>query len=251
MAVLAFEGRFPILYGSYPVPVGSSIVQGYLARPDDAGIFPSVLLLHDISGITGTEKDLARRLARRGFVALAVDLYRRRRPPADLDDAFAAYAATKDESALIAIDEGYQFLQSEDVPWTSKPDVALVGLDIGGRFALLYAFDNPAVRSVVVAYTPLGGDEDRSRPLAAVIPRLSVPILGVFGADDDKVPVESVDLAAQLAPGGQWLLYEGAGHDFLDPDATSYHGGAASDAEARMLELLGATMPPPRPAAAG
>ena len=37
----------------------------------------------------------------------------------------------------------------------------------------------------------------------------------------------------------------------FDPDATSYHGGAASDAEARMLELLGATMPPPRPAAAG
>ena len=101
-------------------------------------------------------------------MALAVDLYRRRRPPADLDDALAAYAATNDESALIAIDEGYQFLQSEDVPWTSKPDVALVGLDIGGRFALLYAFDNPAVRSVVVAYTPLGGDEDRSRPLAAV-----------------------------------------------------------------------------------
>ncbi len=252
MAVLAFEGSFPILYGTYPVPVGSRIVQGYLARPDNAGTFPAVLLLHDISGITGTEKDLARRLARNGYVTLAVDLYQGRRPPADLDAALAAYTTTSDEAALIAIDEGYQFLQSDDIPWTAKPDVAVVGLDVGGRFALLYAFDNPtAVRAVVVAYTPLGGDEDRTRLLAAVIPRLSVPVLGVFGAEDEKVPVESVDLAAQLAPGGQWLLYEGAGHDFLDPDAPSYHGGAASDAEARMLELLGATMPQPRPAAAG
>jgi carboxymethylenebutenolidase len=251
MAVLAFEGNYPILYGTYLVPVGSTIVQGYLARPDNAGTFPAVLLLHDISGITGTEKDLARRLARKGYVTLAVDQYSRRRPPADLDEALDAYAATSDEAALTAIDEGYQFLQSEDIPWTAKPEVSVIGLDIGGRFALLYAFDNPAVRSVVVAYTPLGGDEDRSRLLGAVIPRLSVPVLGVFGAEDDKVPVESVDLAAQLAPGGQWLLYEGAGHDFLDPDSTSYHAGAANDAEARILELLGATMPQPRPAAAG
>jgi carboxymethylenebutenolidase len=251
MAVLAFEGSFPILYGSYPVPVGTGIVQGYLARPDDSGTFPAVLLLHDISGITGTEKDLARRLARRGYITLAVDLYRQRRPPSGLDAALDAYASTSDEAALIAIDEGYQFLQSEDFPWTAKPDVALVGLDVGGRFALLYAFENPAVRAVVAAYPPLGGDEDRSRRLGAVLPRLSVPVLGVFGGEDEKVPVESVDVAAQLAPGGQWLLYEGASHDFLDPDAASYHGGAASDAEARMLELLGATMPQPRPAAAG
>ena len=134
MAVLAFEGSFPILYGTYPVPVGSTIVQGYLARPDNAGTFPAVLLLHDISGITGTEKDLARRLARKGYVTLAVDLYRGRRSPADLDAAIAAYTATTDQAALLAIDEGYQFLQSEDIPWTAKPDVAVVGLDVGGSF---------------------------------------------------------------------------------------------------------------------
>ena len=57
------------------------------------------------------------------------------------------------------------------------------------------------------------------------------------------VPVEGVDEAQALNGHGVWIRYENVGHDFLDDDSDSYDSGAASDAMARILATLAATLP--------
>src|SRR3990172_7594070 len=80
MAVLPHEGTYPVLYGPFTVPVGSGYRRSYLARPDKAGRYPVVVVLHDLGGLDAHEKDICRRLARHGFAAICLELYEA--PPA-------------------------------------------------------------------------------------------------------------------------------------------------------------------------
>ncbi len=240
MAVLPHEGSYNILYRSYAVPVGAGSQPGYLARPDEVGQYPGILVLPDIFGLTSFEKELCRRLARRGFVAIALDLYRDNRPlpGAGLDEAVEAYAATSDRRALTDIDEAYQFMMSDDVEWVLDAPIGLLGLDTGGRFALLYAADRPHVGAVAVVHAPLAGDDDRSLQVVDVLERLTMPVLGLYGREDELVPAEGADTAAELNPNGTWIVYEDTGHDFMNDGATGYHHGAASDAEVRLVRFF-------------
>ncbi len=66
MAVLPHEGTYAVMYGPLSVSVGAGYRRGYLARPDQAGRFPTVILSPDLDGLGAHEKHVARRLARRG-----------------------------------------------------------------------------------------------------------------------------------------------------------------------------------------
>ncbi len=204
-----------------------------------------VLVLHDIYGLTSHEKDLCRRLARHGLVALGVDLYRGSAPPRDatLDEAVTAYQTLPDDRALRDVDEAYEFLMSPDVPWAVKGPVGLLGIDVGGRLALLYAATHAHVVAVAAVCAPLAGDEERGYQVAAALREVAVPVLGLYGADDELIPPQSVDVAQQMSPGGRWLLYEGVGHDFLNEQAAGYDRDAATDALVRLTEFLTATLP--------
>lgn len=250
MAVLPHEGAYNILYRGYGLPVGSTFAEGYLARPDRIGRYPIVLVLPDIFGVGSHEKDLCRRLARHGYAALALDLYRGSGPPrdADLDDAIEAYAALPDRRALTDIDQAVAFVRSQDVDWALPDSVGLLGVDTGGRFALLYAADRE-VGAVVAVQAPLAGDETRLHQVESVLPRLTVPTLGLYGGDDDLVPAEGVDVAQGLNRGGTWILYEGAGHGFLDADSPHYHAGASADALVRITKFFATHLASPAPAA--
>lgn len=245
MAVMPHEGKYNILYRSFAVPVGAGSQPGYLARPDQIGEYPGVLILPDIYGVTSFEKDLCRQLARQGFAAIALDLYRgvRPGPVGDLDRAVAAYEAVDDRRAMTDIDEAYEFMMSEDVQWVRKGPIGIVGIDTGGRFGLLYAADRAHIGAVVAVQAPLAGDEDREFQVESVLERLSMPVLGLYGREDDLVPAEGVDTAAEMNPTGTWILYEGTGHDFLNDNADGYHPGAAADAMVRILRFLNANLP--------
>lgn len=247
MAVLPHEGQFNILYRSFGVPVGAGNQPGYLARPDNIGQYPGVLVVPDIYGLTSFEKEMCRRLARHGFVAVAIDLYRgvRPGPVGDLDAAVRAYQALDDRRALTDIDETYEFMMSEDVEWVIKGPIGIAGFDTGGRFGLLYASDRRHVGAVVAVQAPLAGDEEREFQVASVLERLTMPALGLFGRDDELVPAEGVDTAAAMNSTGTWILYEGTGHDFMNDTAPGFHPGAADDANVRIRRFLAEHLPQP------
>jgi carboxymethylenebutenolidase len=239
LAVLSHEGTYPILYGSWPIPVGTAHRDGYIARPDEAGRFPVVFVVPDINGLTSFEKDLCRRLARQGFAAITIDPY------GGADDPLAAYNATSDRRSLTDLEEIHEFVLSEDVEWNLGDRVGLLGLDVGGRFALITAATKAWGAALVLAYTPLSGDEDREYQVADYLDHLPVPVLGLYGAADQLIDVTTVDEAQQRNSHGQWLLYEAAAHAFLDVDSDDYLEGAAEDAFARIVAFFSATLPGP------
>lgn len=238
LAVLAHEGTYPIMFGPLPVPIGAAHRDGYLARPDEAGTFPVVIVVPDLSGLDSFEKDLCRRLARSGIAAIAIDLYRSK------DDPLAAYNELSDTRALTDLDEVHEFIMSDDVPWNAGDRVGLLGLDVGGRFALLKASRAKWVASVAVAYTPLAGDDTRDLEVADTLDHLAVPVIGLYGAEDELIDSGSVDEAQDRNQHGQWLLYDGVGHGFLDPTADGYDESAAEDATARLIAFFNQTLPP-------
>jgi carboxymethylenebutenolidase len=225
------------MYGNLNVPVGSGYRRGYLARPDEAGMFPTVLLLPGAKGLSSSDKDFSRRLARRGLACLAVDLY-----PGD-DDPLLAYQARSDREILTDLDEAYEFLQSEDVLWAIQGAVGVIGLDIGGRFALILAAHRQWVQGCVVISTPLTGDEQRHHQVADTLNHLGVPVLGLFGAADALIVADTVDEAQRRNDHGQWLLYENAGHSFYDDSSPDFEPAAAADAFNRIVSFLASCLP--------
>ncbi|MFO7547420.1 MAG: dienelactone hydrolase family protein [Acidimicrobiia bacterium] len=242
MAVLPHEGTYPVMYGSYAVPVGAGYRRGYLARPDRTGVFPSVIVVPDLDGVTSHERAVCRGLARRGVAAVSADLYDEPVEPGDA--ALDAYHHMDDGEALRTIDEVHDFLLSDDTPWAHADLVGVLGLDVGGRFAIVAAAHRPWVAAVGLAYTPLTGDEERRFPVAGMLGHVAVPLLGVYAADDSLIAVETVDEAQRRNPSGDWLLYEGTDHGFLD--GAAYNPGAAADAMARFAEFFLRRLPPAR-----
>lgn len=240
MAVLSHEGTYPIMYGSIPVPVGAGHRTGYLSRPDEAGKVPVVFVLPDLNGLSSFEKDICRRLAREGFAALSVDVYGKPGDGLDL------YNSTPDDQVLHVIDELHQFVLSDDVDWNVEEKVGILGCDIGGRFGLIKAATRDWVKSLAVCYSPLTGDEEREHQVAEYLDHLPVPVLGLYGAEDELIDTGTVDEAQRRNDHGQWLLYEGVGHGFLDIDGDGFDQGAADDALARLLAFFGATLADPQ-----
>lgn len=239
MAVLSHEGTYPIMYGLIPIPVGAAHRDGYLARPDEAGRVPTVFVLPGLEGLGSFEKDLCRRLAREGFAALTVDLYGQRGAPLDL------YNKVADDQALAVIEELHQFLASEDVTWNIEDTVGILATDVGGRFGLIKSATRSWVASLAICYTPLTGDDDRQHQVAGYLDHLPIPVLGLYGADDELIDSSSVDEAQRRNDHGQWLLYEGAGHGFLDIDGDGYDQAAADDAFARVVAFFKGTLASP------
>lgn len=237
MAVLSHEGTYPIMYGAWPLPVGVGHRTGYLARPDRAGRFPIVIVLPTLDGLSSFEKDLCRRLARNGIVGIAVDFYRTQGDPLE------RYNALTDQRAMTDLDEVYEFVESDDIEWVQTEGIGLFGADVGGRFALMAASRRDWVRSIVIAYAPLTGDEDRDFAVADALGNLPIPVLGLYGAIDELIADESVDEAQRRNEHGQWLLYDGAGHGFLDVEHDNFEPAAAEDANARILAFFQATLP--------
>lgn len=240
MAVLSHEGTYPIMYGTWPIPVGSGHRSGYISRPDEAGQFPVVFVLPDLGGLGSSEKDICRRLARSGFAALAIDLY------GEKGDGLDLYSAMTDDRALFVIDELHQFVVSDDVAWKIDDNVGILGTDVGGRFGLIKAATRDWVRSLVLCYTPLTGDEEREHQVADYLDHLPVPVLGLYGTDDEWIDKETVDEAQRRNDHGQWLLYEGVGHGFLDIEGSDFDQSAADDAFARIKAFFGASLPEAR-----
>lgn len=238
--MLSHEGTYPILYGSLPIPVGSAHRNGYLARPDESGKVPTVFVLPDLDGLSSVEKDLCRRLARRGFAALSIDIY------AKLGDGLDLYNELSDDRALYVIEELHRYLISDDVVWNVTDDVGILSSDVGGRFGLIKAATRDWVRSLVVCYAPLTGDEEREHQVADYLHHLPVPVLGLYGANDDLIDSSTVDEAQRRNDHGQWLLYDNVGHGFLDIDGDNFDQSAADDAMARIVAFFEATLPDPQ-----
>ena len=238
MAVLEHEGTYSIMYGRFGFPVGTAHRPGYMARPDKVGRFPVVVVVPGIDGLTSHEKDLCRRFARNGIAAVSLDFFRH-----PTGDSLRDYHALSDKRAITDLDEMHEFLASEDVTWAHPDAVGMLGVDVGGRFAMAMAANRSWVSALAVCYSPLTGDEQREIQVADLLDHLPVPVMGIYGAEDDLIDTASIDEAQRRNEAGHWLLYEGARHDFMNLSSDNYDNDSAADAESRLIQFFTQTLP--------
>jgi carboxymethylenebutenolidase len=221
----------------YPGP-GKSTLQGYLARPEGGGRRPAVIVIQEWWGLNDHIRDVTRRFAGEGFVALAPDLYHGV-VVSEPDEARKAVMELDMGDAVREIRQAVDFLQGQsDV---AGPKVGIVGFCMGGRLVLQTARVEPDLGAATSFYgAPLTPGE------AAEV---QTPILGLYGTEDASNPLDKVRaMEKALDEAGienQIEIYEGAHHAFFNDTRASYHPEAAADAWKRTLAWfrahLGAT----------
>lgn len=217
-------------------PADTDKGMGFLVVPDGKGPFPAVVVIQEWWGTNEWVKNQARALAKEGYVALAVDLYRGKSTDKQ-EEAHQLMMGLSRDQALIDLKGGVAYLQARtDV---RKDRLGVVGWCMGGMYSLALATEQPGL-SAVVAYYGLPPTD------AAKIAKIEAPVLGNYGAEDKGPSPEQVKtFEAAMKKSGKSIdvkLYEGAGHAFANENNPwgGYREAAAKDANQRTSAFLAA-----------
>ena len=227
---------------------GGDEVQAYVARPEgeqDAASRGGVVVIHHMPGYDRATKEMVRRFAELGYDAICPNLYFREAPGADPDDASAtarARGGVPDERLVGDVEGATTYLRSLE---TSNGKVGVIGHCSGGRHAVLAACHLDLQAAVDCYGAFVTGEVPPERPITNLVdqlPRLSAPLLGLFGNDDAYPSPEQVDeLEGILETQGsthEFHRYDDAGHAFFAVDRPSYRVAAANDGWERIATFF-------------
>jgi carboxymethylenebutenolidase len=204
----------------------------FVVSPAGKAAAPGIVVVHEWWGLNAQIRDVARRLAREGYVAIVPDLYHGQ-VTADPEQAHVLMRGLEETQASADLQAAVAWLRSE--PRVGKRKIGVMGFCMGGAYAQGLALRSRELAAAVTFYGPPVTD-----PKA--LARLACPLQGHFGEADDGIPVAKVKaLEAALKKGGketEIYLYAGAGHAFMNDTRPSYHPDAARQAWARTLAFL-------------
>src|ERR1039458_5101562 len=202
-------------------------------------------------------KEITRKFAAHGYLAVCPNLYSREAPGASPDDAAAvvrALGGVPDERLVGDVQGASRFLTSLE---SSNGRVATIGYCSGGRQSFLAACSLPLDAAVdcygaFVVGTPPEGMPLKVGPIVHLAPDLSCPLLGLFGAEDSHPSPEQVaQLDKALGEAGktfEFHSYEGAGHAFFAVNRPAYRPEAANDGWQKIWDFYGRYLASPIPA---
>lgn len=236
-AIAQVEPQVPVTTETveYAVIDGQGI-NGYYAYPQETTEpLPGILAIHEWWGLNENIEAMARRLAGEGYQVLAVDLYNGETAD-DPDRAMELVreVANNPLGAEANISKAYDFLASEK----QAPQIGSIGWCFGGSWSLETALLFPEELDAAVIY--YGGDigEATTEELST----LEMPILGIFGAEDSSIPVDTVgefeSTLDELGKNAEIIVYEDAGHAFANPSGQNYVPEAADQAWAQTEEFF-------------
>ena len=207
-----------------------AMVSGYLARPMDENTHPGIVVLQEWWGLDEHIKDVARRFAREGFVALAPDLFHGR-VTGDADQARQLSGGLDRTRAVRDVQAAVGWVRDQEY---SNGKVATIGYCMGGGISLLTAC-NHDVDAAIVYYGGVPTPID-------LLDGLNAPVLAIYGDDE-------VDRVEQLQQGlrdrGKTVeshVYAGARHAFFNDTWDRYDAAASSDAWEKTLAFLAANL---------
>jgi carboxymethylenebutenolidase len=227
------------------IPVGDFKMPAYRAAPADKANAPLVLVISEIFGVHEHIADVARRLAKAGYYAVAPELFVRQ------GDAMSYGEIAKLMAEVISKVPDAQVMGDLDatVGWARTQGAgvdrtAITGFCWGGRITWLYAAHNPAVKAGVAWYGRLVGAPSALTPAHPVdlAAKLAAPVLGLYGGQDGGIPLDTVDrMKIALAAGSaaakrsEFVVYPDAPHAFHADYRPSFRKDAAEDGWKRCL----------------
>ncbi len=230
-----------LVAGEVKFAAGDMDIPAYRAMPDGGGIFPTVLVIHEIFGVHEHIKDVCRRWARLGYYAIAPELFARQGDAAaekDISKLMNEIVRHKrDDEAASDLDATLAFAKASGSADVGR--AAVTGFCWGGRQSWLYAAHNPELKAGVAWYGPLAYPHTDFTPLNPpdIVNKLRVPVLGLYGGQDKGIPLDQIAaMSKKLADAGgasKIVVYDDAGHAFYADYRPSY---VKADADASWQE---------------
>jgi carboxymethylenebutenolidase len=202
----------PVMSKEITLKAGGEEFKAFVAMPDGPGPYPGLVVIQEWWGLNDWIKECANRLAAKGFIAIAPDLYHGKvtddpKVASQLikglpkDRAMADLKATID--ALVAMKN------------VKKDNIGSIGWCMGGMYSLQAALNDDRIKSCVMCYGSVVTDADKLKTLNA-------KVLGVFGEDDKGIKAADVrTFEGALKSAGKSVekinIYQGAGHGFMRP----------------------------------
>lgn len=236
--------------GEVQVPTTDGNMPAYRAQPNTGNNFPVILVVQEIFGVHEHIKDICRRLAKLGYLAIAPELYARQGDPRQ-------YKETSEIlSKIVSKVPDAQVMADLDAcaAWakTNGGDTARLGITgfcWGGRITWLYAAHNPGVKAGVAWYGRLTNATSSLTPKHPldIADKLHGPVLGLYGGQDAGIPLEQVEdmklsLAGSDNPASKAScihVYADAPHAFHADYRASYRKEAAENGWKLMRKWLG------------
>ena len=226
------EGKVPA--GDFQVPI-------YEARPAGAGKFPVVIVIPEVFGMHEHIKDVTRRFAKEGFLAITFEPYAREGGVLHLPD-IAAVRKVVDPipDARVMADLDGLVAYAKRHPGAQAERIGVTGFCRGGMYTLLFAAHSRDVKAAVPWYgqiKPAKTAGVRTVGPIEVASQIAAPVLGLYGEADAGIPLPDVkEMEAALKAAGktaEFVLYKDAPHAFYADYRPSYRAEAAKDAWAK------------------
>ena len=232
--------------GEVRIPVEGGTIPAYVAYPEKGRAFPTVLVVQEIFGVHEHIKDVCRRLAKIGYLAAAPELYYRQGDASKLSDNKEIFAQivskVSDAQVMSDLDATVAWARGLGMAHASK--LAITGFCWGGRIVWLYTAHNKDVKAGVAWYGRLVGEKNNMTPNHPidVAARINAPVLGLYGAADAGIPVNTVeqmrDALKAAGKRAEFVIYPDTPHAFHADYRPSYRKQAAEDGWKRLQAWL-------------
>lgn len=242
-----------LLAGEVAIPAAGGNMPAYRAAPAAApgtrqAPLPIVLVVQEIFGVHEYIRDVCRRFARLGYLAVAPELYARQGDPSRYPDIPSLYAAIVSKVPDAQVMADLDATADWAVGAGGDPDrLAVTGFCWGGRITWLYAAHAARVRAAVAWYGRLVGESTALTPVhpVDVAAQVRAPVLGLYGGADAGIGPETIERMKQALAGNKgagarsrFVVYPDAPHAFHADYRPSYRKAAAEDGWARCIAWL-------------
>jgi len=231
---------------------GDLAIAAYLAQPEAEGTYPGIIVIQEIFGVNDHIRDVTRRIAQEGYVAIAPAIYQRQAPgfeagyqPEDIKLGRIYKENSCADELLSDLQATIDYLQT--LPSVLSGKIGTIGFCFGGHVVYLGATLAGIAATAsfygagITNWTPGGGEPTISRTSA-----IQGKIYAFFGDKDPSIPTSQVaEIEAALTQYGvdhQIFRYGDAEHGFFCDRRASYNQEAAQNAWNHVLELFSATL---------
>jgi carboxymethylenebutenolidase len=219
------EGDPALITGEVTFPSQGDEVMAYLARPAEDGVYPAILVCHENRGLTLHIRDVARRFAKEGYVALALDLLTREggTPSLNSDEIPALLSGAPPERHVGDFAAGLAYLQTLD--YVEDGRFGMTGYCFGGGITWRSAVGIPELKAAVPFYGPA--------PELEQVPNIKAAVFGVYAEMDERINANKDPLEQALQDAGityQMKVYPGVNHAFHNDTGERYGEAQATQA---------------------